>query len=340
MPKAMQSAFGLGLLVVLGIAVILAYERVPLGELFSKGADGEGPLTAADVPRLVADLDSGDGLAKLRALKDLHKMGPAANAAIPRLSRELSDGNPSVRHLVVEAIKSAKPTAEQTREILKTVPIQGRDLNNDGSRLVQALERTAVSEELARWLASREEPQRLKAAQLLNSLGDVPAAHTALIAALADESPQVGAEAAYALDRCAEERCVMALIAGLKSSARDVRHGCCFALRQLGTAAGRARDRLEDLMGDADGDTAMDAALAYAAVGGERTAAARVLADVVKRKRSRFAWQAADGLGKLGVDTPEIREVLREAGQGDDAGTEGLAGAAREALGALSGVKK
>lgn len=348
-------AVGLALIAI-GIAAILLQERVPVGELFDRGPvvltkpldasqvaalakdvagtdvvraraaaqrlETAGPAGIEALDVLIAALDAKDGVLRLRATKAIGALGRAANRAVPAVARRLLDTNQTQRDVAVDALRFLEPDAEQSRRLCDLAMEKQEQLLWHADKLMVTLHAPTV---VPRLLAAARGPDDEAGAKAVHLIGNfeqrAAPACAALVTALRGDRPKTAAAAGYALGHCCRDAAsIDALIAGLDATAVDTRRGCIDGLNRIGAAASRGRDALRKLMMSEDDPWDIcRASEAYVAVGGDREAAAVMLAGRLRTSGNFHAWLLANELGRLGVAKERVLEALREAtGRGDE----------------------
>jgi HEAT repeat protein len=80
-----------------------------------------------DVGALTKQLQSADSSVRLRAVKALGNLGPAARFAVPDLIAALNDRDPDVRRSAVAALRTIQPEAPPAEAVLRAVALDLRD---------------------------------------------------------------------------------------------------------------------------------------------------------------------------------------------------------------------
>ena len=83
---------------------------------------GPGPVANEAVQRLIQNLTNNDELIRIRAAKDLAKLGPAARDAIPALQRLLQDPDEDVRRVATSALNAIQGTGTVTPPVTPPQP--------------------------------------------------------------------------------------------------------------------------------------------------------------------------------------------------------------------------
>ncbi len=81
-----------------------------------------------DVIALTYQLQSGDPSIRLRAVKALMRLGPAAASAVPVLNRLLEDTDADVRRAAIVAIQTLEPAARPSPALIQAI---AKDLNDE-----------------------------------------------------------------------------------------------------------------------------------------------------------------------------------------------------------------
>jgi HEAT repeat protein len=118
------------------LAVLLSVGLLGWG---CKKGNTDGP--SADVSTLIATLDTADGDAKLNALAELGKAGPAALPALKKVIPMLSDPDPLIRRTAAYVLEQIGPPAKEAVPALEeAMKDASTDVMMAVSRALEAIE--------------------------------------------------------------------------------------------------------------------------------------------------------------------------------------------------------
>jgi HEAT repeat protein len=280
-----------------------------LGTPAPVGVSAEDALVAwgADaVPQLQQIVDGRNPAARVRAIRALGRIGPAAKDAVPRLVRAMFDDDLAVQTSASEALGRLGPTA---------VPA-----------LVDALK-------------ARDPAIRRRSAEALGSLGPVAAeAAAGLAKALRDRDPEVRAGAARALGRIGDgaKRTVSSLAKALRDKAAPVREEAAIALGNLVPRAAKASKALARALRDVDQNVQFAAADALGNIGDDGKDAVGALLWCLRNGPDEIQWRAARSLALIRPEAKHVIETLVDALRDEDWRVRKHAACALGALGAYA----
>lgn len=221
----------------------------------------------------IISLTDNDAQARLSAAKALGKMGAAAEAAIPELSKALGDKEQGVRLMVIDALS--------------------RVGKNVSAKLTPAM------------LAAAKDPSpqvREAAFKALNTLKlKSPEVYAAITAGVADKNEDVRlVAAAYVVDQKAPKGAVPGLIKMSRLDDEDQRAEALEAFASLGVKASAAVPRLIEMLQDPEKSLRVTAAEALGAMGEKALAAVPALEKAISEKYEDLTLEAIYTLRKLG----------------------------------------
>lgn len=152
----------------------------------------------ADVPALVKQLKDKDALVRLKAARELAKLGPAAKEALPALKDALKDDDEDVRAVAKRAIQAIGDTAEANPKLADLTKALKDKANANRLKALEGLaklgpdakdaDRAIVTAMLERWPMNKEE--------YLGALEKVhPEIHKQVVTFLVDEELRNKSEA-------------------------------------------------------------------------------------------------------------------------------------------------
>ncbi len=246
----------------------------------------------ATVEQLIQQLQASDEGIRLRAAKELGKLGAAATTAIPALQNALKDSDEDVRRVAANSLK-----------------------------VIQATQLTASAEQVQRMirdLQSADESVRLKAAKDLGKLGAAAAeAIPALQKILQDPDEDVRRVAANTIRmiqaKTGPSEAIQKLIQNLNNPDELVRLKAAKDLAKLGPAAKAALPALQKLLQDPDDDVRRVVANAIERIrSSDETPPTTVVASI-----AGTAWSGTEtltGFGTLNFQfEPDGKAIMMDA---------------------------
>ena len=233
-------------------------------------------VEAPTVPSLLATLKSGDAAARVKALDDLGRFGPAARPALEAVLEVLKDDDPESR-------------ASALRTLAQMGPANKDDLPIYSAALFEP------NEEL-----------RVHAAGQLANLGKEAKADLVFLRMLSsDENERVKNAAKKAVARI-EDELWRTLAQGIQDRSAIVRSQSAQELAEMGVGAKPALPNLTDALADTNSAVRLAVVDAFVAIGPDATA---VLGEALRDKSGQVRSAAINILGRMG---PDARSALPE----------------------------